>query len=297
MPSARNLRASDTLPLMRTSRSVAWPLFKAGLLWFLFGLVSSRLAMALGSPPYSFALFATLAFVVHVAIVWLRVALLAGVTARLRVSMVVCFVFGLAMFTMLRQSDNALLEVGLGALRLTERGTRTQVTTDSLFERMRPPEHLVAANKLIFTKGTQQAIDEARQHLVSISPRATEYKNAQALLHVADTRLNEFETPTRQNGEKTTKRPIHVVSREQTNGCFQATFRNIGEKDVRRIRYKVAYFRVADGWHVEPDKQSMIVDAVPPLGTRTVEVCDDVLTTHDFYAFFSVVGWEVVPTS
>jgi hypothetical protein len=59
----------------------------------------------------------------------------------------------------------------------------------------------------------------------------------------------------------------------------------------------VAYFRVADGWHVEPDKQSMIVDAVPPLATRTVEVCDDVLTAHDFYAFFSVVGWEVVPTS
>jgi hypothetical protein len=277
---------------------VAWPLLKAAVLWFLFGLGSSRLAIALGSPPYPFALFATFAFVLHVAIVWLRVALVDGVTARLRMSVLACFLFGLAMFTTLRQTDNALLDAGLGALGLKElAGNQTPVKADSILKRMRPTEHLVAANKLIFTKRTQEAIDEARQHLASISPRTTEYKSAQALLNVADTWMNEFESPKTQNRLKTTKAPILVVARDHSDECFRATFRNVGPKPVRRIRYRVAYFRMADGWHVEPDKQSVVADAVGPLETRSVEVCDDVLTGRDFYAFFSVAGWEVVPTS
>jgi hypothetical protein len=242
--------------------------------------------------------FATFAFVLHVAIVWLRVALADGVTGRLRLSVLACFLFGLAMFTTLRQSDSPLLDAGLAALGLSEQPThRTPVNADAIFRSMRPTQHLVAANKLIFTKRTQQAIDEARRHLVSISPRSAEYDDAQALMHVADTWLDEFETPKTQNGRKATKAPVQVIAREQTDDCLRVRFRNIGDKTINHIRYSVAYFRAADGWHVEPDKQSMVVDAVRPLDIQTVEVCDDVLTGRDFYAFFSVVGWEVVPTS
>jgi hypothetical protein len=279
-------------------KRVAWPLFEAAVLWFLFGLGSSRLAMAMGTAPYPFAVFATFAFILHVAIVWLRVALADGVTARLRLSVLGCFLFGLAMFTTLRKADSPLLDAGLYALGLSEQPAyRTPVNADAMFKRMLPAQHLVSANKLIFTKSTQQAIDEARRHLVSISPRSAEYDDAQALMHVADTWLDEFGTPQTQNGRKKAKSPIQVVAREQTDDCLRVRFRNIGEKTISRIRYSVAYFRVADGWHVEPDKQSMLIDAVPPLETRAVEVCDDVLTGRDFYAFFSVVGWEVVPTS
>jgi hypothetical protein len=295
MPSSTNFQDGFTRPRIRHRKRVAWPLLKASILWFLLGLGASRLAVLLGNSPYPFAVFATVGFLLHFATVWLRVASIDGVSARLRVSVVACFLFGVAMFTTLRQTDNDWVDAVLDAFGLIEQeGNRAAVDAGGLFKRMPPVEHLVAANKLIFVKGTKEALDEARQHLASISPRAAEYKSAQALLHVADTRLKEIEL---QNGQKPAKVPVRIVARERTDDCLRVTFRNDGEKPVRRIRYSAAYFRVADGWHVEPDKHAEIVDAVRPQETRTIEVCDDVLTGGAFYAFLSVVGWEVVPIS
>ena len=155
-------------------------------------------------------------------------------------------------------------------------------------------EHLAAASDLIFKNGTQVAINQALQHLRTISPMAQEYKSAQALLQVAETRLTELGV---QDGRVQTKIPIQIIARDRTDDRLRVTFRNVGQKTVKRFRYNISFFRVADGWHVEPDRQSEIDSPLAPWQTHTIEITDDVLTRRAFNASIAVVGWEVVPTS
>jgi hypothetical protein len=284
------------LPTTRPATGVAWPLLKAIVLWFLLGLGASRLAMSLGTSPFPFALFFTLALVLHVATVWLRAALVDGVSVKLRVTVIACFFVCIAMFTTLRQTDHGVVDAIIEAFGLMgQSADRASVAVDETFRRMRPADHLTAANNLIFGKETQKAtLDEARLHLGSIPPGTTEYRSAQALLQVVENRQNELEA---QNGNEPAKVPIQIIASERAGDHLRVTFRNVGTKTVRRIRYSVSYFRVADGWHVEPDKQSEIVSTMRPGEKRTIDISDEVLTGRDFNASFSISGWEVVPGS
>jgi hypothetical protein len=297
MPSAarsQNSTRPDRLPTRRAA-GVTWPLVKAALICFLLGLGVSRLAWTVGISPVPFALLATIAFAVCVVVVWLGVVLSDGISARLFVSVVACLLFGVVMLVTLRQPKNPFVDSFLGMFGSAQQGAdRATILVGQAFKKMLSNEHLATASDLIFEKGTQYALNEARQHLRSIPPMAMEYKSAQALLQVADIRLNEFQV---QSGRQQTKTPIQIIARDRTDDRLRVTFRNVGHQTVRRFRYSIAFFRVTDGWHVEPDKQSEIADPLGPWQTRTVEISDDVLTRREFNASVAVVGWEVVPTS
>jgi hypothetical protein len=298
MPSARNSHDSDIrlyrLP-KRQNTGVTWPLLKAAILCFLLGLAVSRSAWIVGISPLPFALLATLGFVVCVVTVWLGVVLIDGVSARLCATVIACVFFGLVMLLTLRQPNNRFVDAFVGIFGSVQEGAdRATVLVDQAFKTMLSDQHLAAASDLIFLKGTQVALNQARLHLRSIPPMAQEYKSAQALLQVAETRLNELEI---QSGQRQTKIPIQIIARDRTDDRLRVTFRNVGQKTVKRFRYSISFFRVTDGWHVEPDKQSEIDDPLAPWQTRTIEISDEVLTGRAFNASLAVVGWEVVPTS
>lgn len=283
MPSARKSRDSN----------VAWPLFQAIVIWFLLGLAASRLAIFYGTSPLPFALCFSIGLVAHVVMISLRVALIHGPSAKLRLSVVAGFLLAGGMFATLRETENRFIDTIMDPLMPAEqKAYRAFVNVDETFKRILPPQNLAAANNLVFAKGTQrQALDEALQHLRSIPPSAGEYKSAQALLQVAEMRLRQLQADV----HDAAKVPIEIVGLDRSDNSLRVTFRNIGQKTVRRLRYSISYFRVADGWHVEPDSQSEIVAAIRPRETRTIEIHDDVLTGGAFYVSLSVMGWEAVP--
>ena len=300
MPSAKNSQDSSIrlyrLPKRHTS-GVTWPLLKAAMLCFLLGLGVSRSAWTVGISPVPFALLATLVFVLYVVTVWLGVALIDGVSGRLCASVIACVFFGIVMLITLRQPKNRLVDAFVEIFGSVEQGAdRATVLVDQTFKRMLADEHLAAASDLIFVKRTQFALHQAEQHLRAIPPMAKEYKSAQVMLQEAETRLNELGV---QSGLKQVREPvpIQIIARDRTDDRLLVTFRNVGKKPVRHIRYSISFFRVSDGWHVEPDKQSEIVDPIGPWETRTIEIADGVLTRREFNASLSVVGWEVVPAS
>ena len=156
-----------------------------------------------------------------------------------------------------------------------------------------PVDHLAAAAQLIFVKETQESLAEARHHLLSIPKRAAEYKSAQALLHVAQSRQEE--TKIRKDVGVNEKTPIEIIATEQTERGLRVTLRNNGKKSVRNIRYHVSYFRAGDGWHIDPDKESLITNEIPPHETQTLEFPDKNFVKGLVYGSFTVVSWEVGP--
>ena len=297
MPSAAksqnsNVR-SDRIPT-RHAASATWPLLKAALICFLIGLGVSRSAWTVGISPVPVALLATVAFAVCVVTIWLGTVLVDGISGRLFVSVVGCLLFGVVMLITLRQPKNRFADAFFETFSSVEQGAdQATLLVDKAFRTMLSGDHLTAASDLIFVQGTQPAVNQAEQHLLSITPTDKEYKSAQALLQVAETRLNEFKV---QSGRQQTKVPVQIIARDRTDDRLRISFRNVGQQTVRRFRYSIAFFRVADGWHAEPDKQNEVIEPLGPWQTRTVEISDDVLTRREFNASVTVVGWEVVPT-
>ncbi len=158
-------------------------------------------------------------------------------------------------------------------------------------ESMQPVDHLAAAAQLIFVKETHDSLVEARRHLLSIPQPAAEYKSAQALLHVEQSRLDEVKV--RKDARTNEKAPIEIIASEQTEHGLRVTLRNNGKKSVRNIRYHVSYFRAADGWHIEPDEESLITKEIPPRETWTLELSGKTFVKGLVYGSFTVVSWEV----
>jgi hypothetical protein len=155
----------------------------------------------------------------------------------------------------------------------------------------KPVDHLVAAAQLVFAKETKGSLAEARQHLLLVPPPAAEYKSAQVLLHVVESRLSDAKVGKDVGANE--KAPIEIIASEQAQHGLRVTLRNNGNKSVKNIRYHVSYFRVSDGQHLEPDKESLIIKEIPPRETRIFELSDKNIIKGFIYGSFTVVNWEV----
>ena len=269
--------------------SLGWPVVKVAGFWFLFAEGTSIFARRLDISPVGFVYFATAAFALQSVVVLLGALFLNGFSFRLFFSAGVCFVVGTGIFSTL-----PLMEVDYAAaprwlFRSVGFGEDRSGTPGST----QPVDHLAAAAHLIFVKETQDSLAEARRRLLSIPQPAAEYKSAQALLHVAQGRLDEVKT---QKDARANKRaPIEIIASGKTRQGLRVTLRNNLKKSVRNIRYHVSYFR-ADGWHIVPDKESLLIIEIPPDETRTLDVSDKNVV-EGLYGSFTVVGWEVGPVS
>ena len=265
------------------------PLVKIALIWFLCGYAASRVAVTFGSSPVPIVQIATAAFALHSASLWFRTALSDGVSPRLRLGGVACLIIAGLMFFSLHQIN--LHNYGFGTL------TPQLDPSDesgAAFKALRPIEHLAAATKLVFEDQNQKALVQARRHLSSIPNTAEEYGSAEALRRVVESRSNELLS---ENQRGLIALPIQVIARDRTSDGLRLVLRNNGKRAVTRIKYRLAYFRILDGWYVPPDKHSEIAQTIPPNETRTVQISDDLVRRGVLYAFFDLISWQASPTS
>jgi hypothetical protein len=257
---------------------------KAAGFWFIFAQGAVLLAQSLDISPVRFVYFASVAFALQSIVVLVSAFIVDGFSWRLFFGAAACFFVGMEIFSPLPLIG---VDYSVGPDWLF----RNRNTTGNV----RPVEHLAAAAQLIFKGETQESLAEARRHLLSIPQPAAEYKSAQALLHVAQSR--EDEVKVRKDARASERAPIEIIKSEQTKRGLQVTLRNNGRKSVRNIRYHVSYFRAADGWHIGPDKESMITVEIPPHETWTLELYDKNLVKGLAYGSFTLVNWEVGPES
>ena len=272
--------------------SLVWPLVKVAGFWCVFAQGALILAYALDISPARLVYFATAAFGLQSAFVLLGALMADGFSWRLFFSAWVCFVVGMGIFSAL-----PLIEVDYpaGPSWLFRNIAETVEDRNRPAGTTQPAVHLAAATQLIFVKKTEESLADARRHLLSIPQQSAEYKSAQALLHVAQSRQDEVKF--RKDVRANEKKPIEIIANEQTGQGLRVTLRNNLKKSVRNIRYHVSYFRARDGWHIEPDKESLIVIEIPPHETWTLELSDKNVVKGLVYASFTVVSWEVGPVS
>jgi hypothetical protein len=262
--------------------SIVWPLVKVAGFWFIFAQSALSLSDSLDISPVRSVYFASVAFALHSIVVLVRTFIVDGFSWRLFFGAAVSFAVGMEIF-----SPFPLMgDYSVGSGRLFRNITAGHV---------RPVDHLAAAARLIFVKETQQSLAEARRHLLSIPQPAAEYKSAQALLHVAQTR--EDDVKIRKGARANERASIEIIESEQMQRGLQVTLRNNGKTSVRNIRYHVTYFRVADGWHIGPDKESLITVEIPPHETWTLKLYDKNLVKDLVYGSFTLVNWEFGPES
>ena len=268
--------------------SLGWPLVKIAGFWFLFAEGTSIFARRLDISPVGFVYFATAAFALQSVVVLLGALLVNGFSLRLFFSAWVCFVVGTGIFSTLPSMEVDYAAAPRWLFRSLGFGKDRSRTGST-----QPVDHLAAAAHLIFVKKTQESSAEARRRLLSIPQTAAEYNSAQALLHVAQGRMDEVKT--QKDAPANKRAPIEIIASERTGQGLRVTLRNNLKKSVRNIRYHVSYFRT-DGWHIVPDKESLIIVEIPPDETRTLELSDKNVV-EGLYGSFAVMGWEVGPVS
>jgi hypothetical protein len=285
----RLIAVQVVIEMNRPTTPFVWPLIKISLFWFLCGRFASRLAVTFGLPPVPFIYIATAAFALYAASLWFRTALSDGVDTRLRFGAVAGLLIGILIFASLRQIN---VHPSLSLL-MTEHPTNATVEGSS-FRAMRPIEHLAEATRLVFESHQQAALAEARRHLASIQTTSPEYPSAEALKRIIEKRSDEWSGDA---GRDFVARPIEVVARARTSDGLRLVLRNNGKRSVMRIRYRLSYFRAADGWYLPPDRQSEIAAQIRPSETRTVDISDNLLKRGSFYASFDLESWQLSPTS
>jgi len=274
--------------------SVTWSLVKVTGFWCVFAQSALLLTYMLGISPVRFFYIAAAGFGLQSIFVLLEGLFADGFSWKLFFSAAVCFALGMGIFSPL-----PLLKVDYAAgpawLFRGVAGWREDGKTNAQSLQAEPVNQLAAAARLIFENETQESLVEGRRRLLSIPQPAAEYKSAQALLRVAESRLNEPRFQKDVGAKK--KAPIESITSEQTEHGLRVTLQNNGNKSVGNIRYRVSYFRAVDGWHLEPDKESVIIKEIPPHQTRTFELSDKNIVKGLIYGSFAVVNWKVGPMS
>jgi hypothetical protein len=270
--------------------SFFWRFVKIAGFWFIFAQGALILAPRFDTSPAWYVYVAMVAFALQSVAVLVSVLGANGLSWRLFFGAGVCIAVGIGLF-----STVPLLQVGeaAGPDWLFRSIAGLVEGRNRIFGSPQPMDHLAAAAKLIFEKGTQESLAEARQHLLSIPQPAAEYRSAQALLHVAQSRQNQAKIRKKILGKEKTS--IEIIASEQTRQGFRVTLRNNLKKSIRNIRYHVSYFRAVDGSHIEPDKESLISREFSPHETSNVEFSDKHAAQDLVYGAFTVVSWEVVP--
>jgi hypothetical protein len=272
------------------SRSFVWPLIKAAGFWFLFAEAALLIAPTADTSPQPFVYFAAAAFGIQSVRLLLGSLMAYGFSWRLGLYAAACVAVAIGICSMLPTID---LNGAASADRTSRRSDRSGGNPQGAgsvqqINTVRPVESLSGAAELVFGKETEESLAEARRYLLTIPERSQTYKSAQALLGVIENRLDEISI-------RGSNAPIEIVAFEQTARGLRITLRNNSSKYIRNIRYRVAYFAVADGRHMEPDTESLLAKDMPPRFTATFELPKD-SAKGNVYASFTVLSWDDAPT-
>jgi hypothetical protein len=276
------------------SRSFAWPLAKAAGFWFVFAQAAEFVAPAIATSPRVFAYVAIAGFGVQALGLFLGSVMAYGFSWRIGVIAIVGAALGFGIFSTLPTIalDNAATPNWLSHA-IESAWTAGGLLGEGPVARTPPPnDQLGSTAQLVFSKETQESLAAARRFLLSIPERSPVYKSAQALLAVVERRLEEIKTG--KNADREETRPIHIISIEQTGHGLRVRLRNNTGQPVESIRYRISYFRMADGMLLEPDKESLMLIDIPPHVTWSFELNDEQLK-HGVFGAFQVLGWNVEP--
>jgi len=276
------------------SRSFAWPLVKAAGFWFVFAQAAEFVAPTIATSPKVFAYVAIAGFGVQAVGLFLGSVMAYGFSWRIGLIAVVGAALGLGIFSTL---PNIALDTPrpnwFSQVIESARSAGGILGGLPPVARTPPPkDQLGPTAQLVFSKETHESLAAARRYLISIPEQSPVYKSAQALLKVVERRLEEIKTG--KNADREETRPIHIVSIEQTGHGLRVMLRNNTGQPVENLRYRISYFRIADGMLLEPDKESLMLIDIPPRVTWTFELNDEKLK-HGVYGAFQVLGWNVEP--
>jgi hypothetical protein len=256
--------------------------------WCVFAQGAMILAYMVGISSVRFFYFAAVAFGLQSVFVLLGALFANGFSWKLFFIAAICFAIGISPLPLMKVDYAA----GPGWLfRGIARPAGERSRTVDNVQPQKPVDHLAAAAQIIFSKETQGSLAEARRHLLSVPQPAAEYKSAQALLQVVESRLGNDKVGKDVRADE--KAPIEIIASEQTQHGLRVTLQNNGSKSVRNIRYHVSYFRASDGQRLEPDKESLILGDIPPNQARIFELSDKNIIKGFIYGSFAVVNWEV----
>ena len=225
-----------------------------------------------------FVYFATLAFGLQSVFVLLGALFADGFSWRLFFGAGVCFAIGTGIFSALPSLD-VDYEAGPGWIFRSIAGPRDDRTRTA--GSTQPVDYLADGS-----------LNEARQRVASILRPAGADKSAQAVLHAAQSHLNEVKIEKDVRADQ--KAPIEIIASEQTEHGVRVTLRNNLKKPIKNIRYRVSYFKAADGSpHIQPDKESLILIEIPAHESWILELSDKNVVKGLVYGSFTVVSWEV----
>ena len=266
-------------------KSIIWHLLKVAGLWFVLAQAATIAANTYSVPAKPFTYVAVAVFFIHSLLVIFDATSNDGSSGRLYSGAATCLVVGVLIVMSLRVTqaddfDGVRKRVSFALKDLSD----WIAGTDQSFRNMQAREHLAEGVRLIFKEGTRFALSQAQLHLRAIPPNSVEHASAQNLLMIVEARLAEL-------GLVAKKSPLVITSREQTDGRFRITFRNDGPGRVKNVRYKVSYFRIPSGYHVEPDTEKTLDKTIRPGESRTLEFSDKILKTP-VHASFTILEWE-----
>jgi hypothetical protein len=245
--------------------------------WCVFAQVALIFAYMLNISAAPFVYFATAAFGLQAVFVLLGALFVYGFTWKLFLGAGVCLVVGTGIFSAL-PSMEVDYTTGPGWLFRSIAGSEDRTGTAGS---TRPVDYLA-----------EESLNKARRKVVSILKPPAADKSAQALLHSAQSRLNEVKI--REDARTNEKAPIEIISSEQTEHGLRVTLRNNGKNSIKNIRYRVSYFNAEDGSpQREPDKESLIAIEIPSHETWILELSDKNVVKGLVYGSFTVESWEV----
>ena len=276
-----------------TRTDFVWPLVKAAGFWLLVAQGALIVSPTLEMSPEPLVYLATIGFGIQCIRVLVRSLMDYGVSWRIYTIVALCLAAGGGIVSRLPTVD---FNGAVIAHRISERMESVKKEI-GILDRLplasgESRDPLGPAAQRIFGNETHKSLAETRRYLLSIPQRSPEYNRSRALLDVVDRRLDEIDT---KNGvHQDRKRPIQTISVEQTGHGLRVALRNNGKQSVRNIRYRIRYFRAANGEQIVPDTMSWITKEIAPGVTSTFELNDERLN-HDVYGSFNVDRWDSVP--
>jgi hypothetical protein len=269
------------------------PLVKAAGFWFVGAQAALLIAPTLRVTPRALVYLATAGFGVHSVQILLRSVIASGFSWRICLMVVACLAAGVGMSSTLELPwhNPALPQWAHQTFDGLEHGVKTVPVILPSIDQRHQDDKLGEAAALIFVKGTQDSVKEARSYLAAVPADSAEYKSAQDLLQITDDR---FDQSTMAGGNR--KASVEIVSSQQTPQGLRVTLRNNTDQSVRNIRYRILNFKVADGRHVHPDEESVLLNELPPREARRFDLSENNPKENTFRAL-SLVGWDSVPTS
>src|SRR5262245_5496423 len=272
-----------------------WSILRAALIWLVVAQGALMISPSLEMSPEPLVYLAIAGFAAQSIQSVVGSVMADGFSWRIYIILSVCLAAGTGLVSRLPavDLDGAALSEWISAkvqwasqeIRLPDRLPWT--------ENRQQPDSLGPTTKRIFAKETPESLTEARRYLHAIPERSPAYTPSRALLNVVEHRLTDIESK-KNSGRRNEKRPIQTTSVEQTGHGLRVTLRNNTQQPVRKIRYRIEYFRAADGAQIHPENLSWISAQIAPGATSTFAI-NDAQLNGETYGSFSIISWDSEP--